>query len=658
MPTYNGTNLRNILKGSNSSDVIHGLGGDDELSGLGGNDWIYGGDGGDLIRGGDGNDWLYGENGSDQIYGNDGDDKMYGGEGNDGLFGGDGNDWGSGGNGNDHLTGAAGADFLYGDDGDDHLEGGDGNDKLIGGAGNDELDGGYGDDRLEGGEGDDDLSSGGGNNTLIGGAGNDHLSTHGQGAWLGATTMSGGIGNDTYTIVRVSDSVLVDDVVPTVIENAGEGVDTIHLGSSFFNEMTRYNLPANVENIVAFRSPAAHLWSSVDEFMHIVGNSLDNRITGTPEDDQLEGGDGNDTLFSRDPSLGSAAREDNGLGADTMYGGRGNDRMVEVARGDVTRMFGGQGDDTYELADNKYTGANTAAYAGWGAQESANEGYDIVKSASAKTLLMPHVEGLIYTGTAAKTHLLGNDQDNSIHGGAESADLIEGGAGNDNLSGGVGNGNDTIRAGSGDDVVYGWGGNDGLYGGTGKDTIHAGFGIDYLEGNEGDDYLSGEEGNDEIDGGSGQDLIFGGADDDWLKGGDGNDKIEGGAGNDLLIGNEGRDTLTGGPGADKFMFRTLSDSTGSTANNPIAAFDTITDFVKGQDKIDLSWIDANANVAGDQAFSFVGFGSSQLLQPGMIHAFHMGNATKIVADVNGDYKPDFELMLAGTVYLSADDFVM
>lgn len=604
MPTYNGTHLRNILKGSNSSDVINGLGGDDELSGLGGNDWIYGGDGLDLIRGGDGNDWLYGENGSDQIYGNDGDDKMYG------------------------------------------------------GAGNDELDGGYGDDRLEGGEGDDDLSSGGGNNTLIGGAGNDHLSTHGQGAWLGATTMSGGIGNDTYTIVRVSDSVLVDDVVPTVIENAGEGVDTIHLGSSFFNEMTRYNLPANVENIVAFRSPAAHLWTSPDEYMHIVGNTLDNRITGTPEDDVLEGGDGNDTLFSRDPSLASAARQDSGVGQDNMHGGRGNDRMVEVVRGDVVRMFGGQGDDTYEIADNKYTGADTRSYAGWGAQESANEGYDIVKSASAKTLLMPHVEGLIFTGTASQTHLLGNDMNNSIHGGAESADLIEGGAGNDNLSGGVGNGNDTIRAGSGDDVVYGWGGNDGLYGGTGNDTIHAGFGIDYLEGNEGDDYLSGEEGNDEMDGGSGLDLMFGGAGDDWLKGGDGNDKIEGGAGDDLLIGNEGSDKLTGGAGADKFMFRTLSDSTGSTVNNPLVAFDFITDFVKGQDKIDLSWIDAKAGVAGDQAFSFVGFGSSQVLQPGMIHAFHMGDVTKIVADVNGDYMPDFELMLAGTIHLTADDFVM
>jgi Ca2+-binding RTX toxin-like protein len=583
---------------------------------------------------------------------------MWGGEGNDGIFGGDGNDWGSGGDGNDHLTGAAGDDFLYGDDDDDHLEGGDGHDKLIGGEGQDSLEGGYGNDRLEGGNGDDRLNSGGGDNLLLGGEGNDYLSTGGAGAWLGPTTLDGGPGNDTYMIVKVSDTYLVDDVVPTVVEFANQGYDTIHLGSSFFNEMSHYNMPQHVERLVAFRSPAAHLAVQPDELVRIVGNSMDNIIMGTAEDDVLDGGEGHDIVYSRDPSEIGRARIDGQVWGDSLYGGAGNDRMVEVKSGDVFRMYGGAGDDIYEIADGGYTGSDTRSYDGWMAQEGANQGYDIVKSQSAKTLLTTHVEGLIYTGKAAQTHLLGNTLNNSIHGGADSADRIEGLDGNDVLDGGVGDGNDTLRGGTGDDTLYGWGGNDGLYGGANNDYIHAGRGIDYLEGNEGNDSLNGEEGDDWMYGGTGVDRLYGGADNDWLDGGDGNDTMDGGAGNDILVGGEGSDTLTGGNGADRFAFRAVTDSTGSTAANPIFAFDRITDFVKGQDLIDLSWIDAKTGVAGDQPFAFAGVGSSQLLQPGMVHAYHLGDATKIVADVNGDFMPDVEIMLAGIVHLTADDFVM
>ena len=61
-----------------------------------------------------------------------------------------------------------------------------------------------------------------------------------------------------------------------------------------------------------------------------------------------------------------------------------------------------------------------------------------------------------------------------------------------------------------------------------------------------------------------------------LKGG--NDKIDAGAGDDIIIGNAGNDTLTGGEGRDVFVFMANSNS----------GQDTITDFVRGSDKIQFS----------------------------------------------------------------------
>jgi serralysin len=56
-------------------------------------------------------------------------------------------------------------------------------------------------------------------------------------------------------------------------------------------------------------------------------------------------------------------------------------------------------------------------------------------------------------------------------------------------------------------------------------------------------------------------------------------------------------------GADTFVFSALSDSAG-------ASIDVLADFSTAQnDKINLSAIDANSLLAGDQAFSWVGTGA-------------------------------------------------
>lgn len=99
------------------------------------------------------------------------------------------------------------------------------------------------------------------------------------------------------------------------------------------------------------------------------------------------------------------------------------------------------------------------------------------------------------------------------------------------------------------------------------------------------------------------DTILGLGGNDILEGRGGADSIDGGSGNDRIIGGAGADTLTGGTGNDTFVYGSLSDSRyGSYGSGA----DWITDW-NAQDRIDLSGIDANAMIAGNQAFHFAGY---------------------------------------------------
>ena len=83
-------------------------------------------------------------------------------------------------------------------------------------------------------------------------------------------------------------------------------------------------------------------------------------------------------------------------------------------------------------------------------------------------------------------------------------------------------------------------------------------------------------GNDVI-GTSGADTLVGTANDDILLGGGGDDILNGGAGDDLIVDGAGSDMLTGGTGADIFTF------------DPDGSDDTIVDFERGLDALDLSF---------------------------------------------------------------------
>src|SRR5262249_18197472 len=152
-------------------------------------------------------------------------------------------------------------------------------------------------------------------------------------------------------------------------------------------------------------------------------------------------------------------------------------------------------------------------------------------------------------------------------------------------------------------------GNDTLLSTSGNDTLNGGFGTDtasYANATAGVNVSLAAAGPQNTIGAGTDTLISienltGSAFADILTGNNGDNVLNGGAGNDRLTGGLGQDTLTGGAGNDVFAFNSVSD----TLAGPLAR-DIITDFTPGQDKIDLSGIDANPTRKGDQAFRFIG----------------------------------------------------
>ena len=163
-----------------------------------------------------------------------------------------------------------------------------------------------------------------------------------------------------------------------------------------------------------------------------------------------------------------------------------------------------------------------------------------------------------FMGSGAADTLVGNNGE----------DFMIGGAGDDSLDAGAQM--DTLLGGLGEDTLRGRGGRDELFGDEGNDR---------LLGNGGADTIEGGVGNDTLNGGGGADSLLGGDDNDRLNGGNGGDVMNGGDGDDILRGQNGADTLTGGAGDDRFQFR-------DDVN------DTVTDFVIGEDRVDMRFTTA------------------------------------------------------------------
>ncbi|AIA71602.1 metalloprotease [Pectobacterium atrosepticum SCRI1043] len=127
-------------------------------------------------------------------------------------------------------------------------------------------------------------------------------------------------------------------------------------------------------------------------------------------------------------------------------------------------------------------------------------------------------------------------------------------------------------------------------------------------------------------------------------GGSGNDIIIGNSADNILQGGAGADTLTGGAGKDIFVYASASDSSNTTG------YDTITDFQRGIDKIDLSALNQNKDL--QFVDSFTGLGNEALLD------WDAGsNTTNLWLNFAGQTTPDFLVHIVGQPS-AATDFIV
>jgi Ca2+-binding RTX toxin-like protein len=168
------------------------------------------------------------------------------------------------------------------------------------------------------------------------------------------------------------------------------------------------------------------------------------------------------------------------------------------------------------------------------------------------------------------------------------------------------------------------------------------------------DTLDGRGGNDTLTGLAGDDTLLGGAGADTLLGGPGNDTLMGQGGADRLSGGAGADVMGGGAGNDRFVYGAMEDF------GTLAAHDVIQDFASGQDKLDLSAIDANSGAAGDQAFQFLATQGTSFTAAGQLRFAQDGATGKTFVEGNLDANltADFRIELDHIVALKQTDVVL
>lgn len=449
-----------LSKWANVENLTMVAAGATKITGTAAANVLQGNDDGDVIDGQDGNDTLRGGAGSDSLLGGAGDDTFLVSGGLDTLVGGAGNDtydlgttgWGVGhqvisdtdGSNDQVLFGASLSDLAFSRSGDDLLinfvpqsippQYRPDDQAAVKGffaAGANSIERFVANGRVIDRAAVIAMTSPG--HVVNGTAGNDDLTAPDN---AGPDTLIGGLGNDTYHIASAKD---------VVVENAGEGVDTIYftMGAGDGYDLS-VAASAGVENLIA---TAGSLGGG-----NLTGNANDNLIQGST-------------------TVGTFYR--GGLGNDTLRGGSGNDRY-DFALGDgqdVIDDAGGSG-DLLGLYLNK---------ARLVAQRSGQDLILQVRDTQDQITIKRWFDGpsngpdVFYT----------NDSNNplsraDIEAMLTPAAVINGGEGNDtlvgndagsNFTGGLGN--DEVRAGAGGDYLN-------FQAGDGQDTIIDLGGIDQL----------------------------------------------------------------------------------------------------------------------------------------------------------------------------------
>ena len=361
--------------------------------------------------------------------------------------------------------------------------------------------------------------------------------------------------------------------------------------------------------------------------LRVVGNAVGNAIRGTQAAENFQGGAGDDTLVG----LG---------GADTL-----------------------QGDAGYDVADYRASpdgvSVSLASGNGW--------------SGDATGDVLATIESLI--GSAVADVLIGSDDHNIIEGGF-GGDAIEGRGGNDWVSYEFAAA--AIAVNIAVSVDSGWAGD-----ATGDDITT----IENIRGSAFGDYLYGDAGANILRGDAGGDVLYGAGNSDTIyystspfsvsvdlssnsaTGGDAQgdvlvsvENVFGTAFGDVLVGDSasntlvgwlGIDMMAGNGGNDIFRWSALGES-GTAAGTR----DLVTDFYRAHgDLLDFSGIDANANLAGDQAFAFIGFAAFSATGQ-LRYTFDGLGSTIIELNAQGSLAADMAVQLTGQTNMAAIDFIL
>ncbi|VVT08480.1 peroxidase family protein [Rhizobium sp. EC-SD404] len=717
---YNGNGQANNELGTAGADFMNGAGGNDILNGLGSGDTLLGGGGSDTLVGGDGDDTLNGEGGADTLSGDAGNDILLGGAANDVLTGGIGDDTLNGEAGADTLNGDDGDDLLDGGAGNDTLNGGAGNDALSGGLGRNTINGGDGDDTITWnvGDGRDIIDGGvGGTDTVIinGDASEEIYRVWTRQTWdefPGNNIVA--LHADTEIVITrngVNNASVIAELrnVEEIVINTGDGADTILTNGDFEpTQLSQNTIRVNsgvgdktIDISGLLSSHRLHFTSlggnvtligtlrPQDVVVLAPGDDLSTYTLATNTDGSKTFGNGTNSItFTGDvpPQFQQALPpEDN----DDEH----EDDETENEDGDDNGV--GDGDEEHEDGEGDDDDSDDD-----GDDEAEDEDEDEDEDEESESEDDEDNsendddddddgdadQGTVTIGGTNPGEIIGGHGADVLIGRAV-ADTIIGLGGNDKIS--AGDGEDAIFGGDGDDTIHAHGNQDEVFGGAGNDQIDAGWGHDTVYGEDGDDILTGAEGNDKLFGGDGDDLFIASVSDeaDTYWGGEGIDTIDyaaltedltinlgnglnergsvttaagvrdviysienaiGGGGNDTITASDAINVLDGGEGSDVYRFLSTLAADG----------DTIMNFEPG-DRIDVSAIDANVGVGGNQQFQLVSGGS--FTSAGQIRQSHIttadGEFTILSGNVDGNTDADFEIAIKGRHHLTDTDIL-
>ncbi len=349
-------------------------------------------------------------------------------------------------------------------------------------------------------------------------------------------------------------------------------------------------------------------------FGTVAGTRLADVITGYDNGSQLDGKGGNDSLTG-------------GAGNDLLIGGAGNDTLKGMG-----------GEDIVDYSGN---------YANFAITAKGNGTFEVRDLVGGQAVdLVSLVEWLTFDDKAVDLRDMSVKALSAVDGVFKGAGTWQTAAPEPaptpttlELRGTTGN--DVFTVSSSTTVVAGLGGFDTV---RSSATFTMSADVEKLEltgtsaingtGNVNADIIVGNAANNVLKGMDGADRLTGNEGNDYLSGGNGADLLYGGAGSDRLNGCAGQDKMYGGADADVFIFSKASDS-------PRGSGDRVMDFQTGVDKIDLSAIDADTSVTGDQAFVF---GSSAAGAASL-----WISSGYVYGDTNNDGVADLAIYVSGSV---------